>query len=103
MRKLREYKGVTYHSGGWWANGYQYKGSRAASAIISYRSHDLTDDDHPELMRLKEESYKKAPRLEDVIESAYDEWRGGYSRTGYKELIAWRIRQSFPHIDQEER
>lgn len=101
MKKLRSYKGVLYNPGGKrWV--YDYLTYPSAASLIADHTH-FTDADHAELMRLKEEPYEKAPRLEDVIESAYEEWRGGYSRTGYKELIAWRIRQSFPHIDQEER
>jgi hypothetical protein len=79
----------------------------SAASLIAENPHtptSFTDDDPPELMRLKAEPYAEPmPRLEDVIESAYDEWRGGYSRAGYwfKELIAKRIREAFPHIDGE--
>ncbi len=99
MRKLRAYKGVWYgpDTQRWQCEGIMYR--YAANVITSLPF--MSDDDHPELMRLKAEPYEPMPRLEDVIESAYEEWRGGYSRTGHKELIAWRIRQSFPHIDQE--
>lgn len=108
MRKLREYKGVVFDPA---KAVFLYEGCRfgqAVDVVVHARypacsSSFHTDDDHAELMRLKAEPYEKAPRLEDVIESAYEEWRDGYPRTGYKELIAWRIRQSFPHIDQEER
>ena len=106
MKKLREYKGVTYHSGGWWANGYQYKGSRAASAIISYRSHELTDDDHPELMRLKAEPYEPVPRLEDVVygwlrEEIECRIGGALPPINHWRLIE-RLRAAFPHIDKDD-
>jgi hypothetical protein len=89
MRKLREYRGVAYDPIGRWL--YDYLAYTSAASLIAENPH-FTDDDHAELMRLKADPYEKVPRLEDVIESAYDEWRGGYSRAGYKELIAKRIR-----------
>jgi hypothetical protein len=101
MKKLRSYKGVWYAPVlGWWHyGGAKYPSAASVITSVPY----FTDNDHAELMRLMADPYEKVPRLEDVIESAYDEWRGGYSRAGYwfKELIAKRIREAFPHIDGE--
>jgi hypothetical protein len=104
MRKLRSYKGVWYVPAlGWW----QYAGAEyqsAASVIASAPS--LTDDDHPELMRLKAEPYEKAPRLEDVVYGWLKEEiecrTGTFPPINHWRLID-RLRAAFPHIDQEER
>ncbi len=108
MRKLRTYKGVTFDPA---KAVFLYEGCRFGHAVdVIFHARDpacissfRTDDDHAELMRLKAEPYEDVQTLEEVIESAYVEWRVGFSGTGYRELIAKRIRQSFPHIDQEER
>jgi len=99
MKKLREYKGVAFDPT---KAVFLYEGCHFGQAVdVIFHNSFLTDDDHAELMWLKADPYEPVPTLEDVIESAYDEWRGGYSRTGYKELIAKRIREAFPHIDGE--
>lgn len=106
MRKLREYKGVTFKDGHWrHSDGDSY--STVASLIVVNRQ-TLTDDDHAELMRLKAEPYEKVPRLEDVVRN----WTAKQIEKGvshlplsslnYIELVR-DIRTAFPHIDQEER
>jgi len=100
MKKLRAYKGIKYLPtiGSFQYGGQSYK---SAAYLVTHLPF-LTDDDHAALMRLKAEPYEDVQTLEEVIESAYEEWRDGYSRTGYKELISKRIRAAFPHIDEEE-
>lgn len=110
MRKLREYKGVTFKDGHWrHSDGDSH--STAASLIVVNRQ-TLTDEDHAELMRLKAEPYEPVPKvtLEDVVARFWSlfEHQMGFRLRGSIEADATRdlcklIRTAFPHIDQEER
>jgi hypothetical protein len=104
MRKLREYKGVTYNpEAQMWVTPHGRRLS-ATSVIESFPKLNLTDDDHAELMRLKADPYEPVPRLEDVLHDAYAEWFGSsIASLALPQFIANRLRAAFPHIDQEER
>ena len=105
MRKLRLYKGFAFNPV---ERMWNYKSLRYGSAAEAIASpyHNLTDDDHPELMRLKAEPYEPMPRLEDVVRN----WTAKQIEKGvsliplsslnYIELVR-DIRTAFPHIDQE--
>lgn len=104
MKKLRMYKGVTYNCGFW----YDRAGdcfSTAASVIVNNRD-SFSDADHAPLMDLKKTPYEPTPKLEDVLESAYMEWNASRNTgvTMFSNLFqftARRIRNAFPHIDEE--
>jgi hypothetical protein len=86
MKKLRNYKGVTY-SCGFWYDGVGDRFSKAASVIANSRDRLFSDDDHAELMRLKADPYEPTPTLEEVVL----EW--------LKKEIECRPAGSFPKID----
>jgi hypothetical protein len=105
MKKLREYKGVTYSCGFWYGSDVGCF-STAASVIVNNRG-TFSDDDHAELMRLKAEPYEPMPRLEDVVyewlkEEIECRIGGTFPPLNHWRLID-RLRTAFPHIDQEER
>jgi hypothetical protein len=104
MRKPRPYKGIYYYpdTGRWHYCGISYKS--AANVITNLQF--LSDEDHAPLMDLKKTPYEPAPKLEDILESAYMEWNASRNTgvTMFSNLFqftARRIRNAFPHIDEE--
>jgi hypothetical protein len=101
MRKPRPYKGIYYYpdTGRWHYCGISYKS--AANVITNLQF--LSDDDHAPLMDLKKTPYEPVLTLEDILESSYKEWvafpMGNISQLS--EFVAKRIREAFPHIDEE--
>jgi hypothetical protein len=104
MRKLRLYKGFAFNpvERMWNCRGLRY-GSAAEAIASPY--HNLTDDDHDELMRLKADPYEPVPKLEDVVygwlkEEIECRIGGTFPPINHWRLID-RLREAFPHIDQE--
>ena len=105
MRKLRMYKGVAFDVR---VEDRPFRYARvwyeSAAKVIATFPHSFTDDDHPELMRLKAEPYEPTPRLEDVVKEALRNTRSVHLTVEERETaIVALIRTAFPHIDQEER
>jgi len=100
MRKLREYKGVTFdvrvedrpfrYAGVWY---------ESAAKIIATFPHIFTDEDHVELMYLKKDPYEPVPKLEDVVRDWVEDSRN-FTRPFISDLC-YRLRTAFPHIDGE--
>jgi len=106
MRKLRTYKGVAFDPA---KAVFLYEGCRFGQAVdVIFHSSSLTDDDHPELMRLKAESYEDVQTLEGVVRDWVASQIGKgvplfpIHRFDFMQLVR-DIRAAFPHIDQEER
>jgi len=99
MKKLRNYKGVTYDPArnGWVTQGNWTHYFSAAAVITSLPF--LDDDDHAELMRLRADPYESVPTLEDVVRNWVEDSRH-FTRPFISDLC-YRLRQAFPHIDGE--
>jgi hypothetical protein len=108
MKKLREYKGVAYSpAANMWIHPKGQGFTRAASIIIS-DDLDLTDADHLHLMALKADPYEPVVTLERVVHAWHSDMQsrgfmGGFIRAAEIAELCSRLRNAFPHIDQEER
>lgn len=68
VRKLREYKGVTYAGGRWWFKGLSYdKAARVIAIVCSF-----TDADHAAIYALREQPYEPVETVEDVLREMCD-------------------------------
>jgi hypothetical protein len=63
VRKLREYKGVTYDNGRWLR---EYSSCSSASSMCHYWD-DLTDDDHAPLLALKADPFVPLPDVRALV------------------------------------
>jgi len=92
MKKLREYKGVTFVGDKWRYKHWVY--NRAYKVIEAFEF--LDDDDHAALMYLKENPWEPTPTLEQVLLKAWN----NCPNDGFMHLhLAEAIRSAFPQID----
>ena len=71
VRKLREYKGVTYRDGKWWLRDKRF---HSVANLLFFRHESFTDADHAAIYALREQPYEPVETVEDVLLDVVELW-----------------------------